>query len=226
MKVILFDLDDTLFDYSGSERAGAMEFYNHFRDDLNMDLNTFLDMWKILTQKHIQRWANKEITFEQQRLERIREFFGKNMSDKDAENIFNIYSSYFKRNWKRFDDYSAVLDLKRDYKLGIITDGPTSHQTDKLKKIGIIRDFSVIVTSEIAGYSKPDKKIFNHALKKLQCKPSDALYIGDNYEKDYLGAKAAGIFSLHLNRNMLTPDNNHSINTLKQIKDKIDEMHC
>ncbi len=225
MKVIFFDLDDTLFDYSGSERAGAIKFFNHFRDDLNKDLNTFLDLWKTYTQKHIQRWANKEISFEQQRLERIREFFSRNMSDRDAENIFNVYSSYFKNNWKRFDDYSAVLDLKQDYELGIITDGPTAHQTDKLKKIGIIRDFSVIVTSEIAGYSKPDKRIFNHALKLLQCKPSDALYIGDNYEKDYMGSKSAGMHSLHLNRNMLTPDNDHSINTLKQIKDKIDEFN-
>lgn len=50
------------------------------------------------------------------------------------------------------------------------------------------------------GCTKPEKQIFNLVLDALNCKKEEAVYIGDSYENDYLGAKNAGVTSVLLDR--------------------------
>ena len=56
-----------------------------------------------------------------------------------------------------------------------------------------------MVTSEEAGVEKPNPKIFLDCLHKLQIKPQEALYIGDSFERDIIGAHAAGLLPFWLN---------------------------
>ena len=55
------------------------------------------------------------------------------------------------------------------------------------------------MTSEEAGVEKPNPKIFLDCLHKLQIKPQEALYIGDSFERDIIGAHAAGLLPFWLN---------------------------
>ena len=52
--------------------------------------------------------------------------------------------------------------------------------------------FKFIVVSSQLNYAKPDKEIFDHYLKLTNCDIKDVLYVGDDYERDFLGAKNAG----------------------------------
>ena len=62
-----------------------------------------------------------------------------------------------------------------------------------LAEVGIAPLLDVIIDSNAAGVAKPDPQIFRLALEAIRCEPGDALYVGDSFDKDVLGAHAAGL---------------------------------
>jgi putative hydrolase of the HAD superfamily len=62
-----------------------------------------------------------------------------------------------------------------------------------LEEAGISPLLSAIVDSTHAGVSKPDPAIFRIAIEKVGCAPNEAMYIGDSFDKDVVGARAAGL---------------------------------
>lgn len=62
-----------------------------------------------------------------------------------------------------------------------------------LAEAGIAALLATIIDSRRVGVSKPDPAIFALALEQLRCDPLDALYVGDSFEKDVMGAHAAGM---------------------------------
>lgn len=89
--------------------------------------------------------------------------------------------------------YEVLPELKKKYKLGIITNGYTSVQRDKIEAVGITEYFDDILVSQEAACEKPDPKIFDLSLKRLQINPEEAVYIGDYYPNDIIGAISAKI---------------------------------
>jgi putative hydrolase of the HAD superfamily len=83
--------------------------------------------------------------------------------------------------------------LQHKYELHIITNGFNESQANKMASSGLTSFFQLIVTSETTGHRKPDKRIFEYAMDKLQALPSGCLMIGDNPESDILGAQNAKI---------------------------------
>jgi putative hydrolase of the HAD superfamily len=65
-------------------------------------------------------------------------------------------------------------------------------QHHKIVNGGLEHYFEVIITSEGCGYSKPDHRIYTHALKKSGSKKEEALMIGDDLLVDIIGAREAG----------------------------------
>lgn len=74
-------------------------------------------------------------------------------------------------------------------------------------QLGLSSSWDFLISSESAGASKPQEKIFGIALEKseLPIEPRQALHIGDDLEKDYLGARAAGWQAALLDRSNLFP---------------------
>jgi HAD superfamily hydrolase (TIGR01509 family) len=64
---------------------------------------------------------------------------------------------------------------------------------EALEAAGLRAYFDVVVDSTRAGVEKPDPAIFLAALDELGVPPSEALYVGDLYDVDVIGANAAGI---------------------------------
>jgi HAD superfamily hydrolase (TIGR01509 family) len=77
-------------------------------------------------------------------------------------------------------------------RLGVVSnsDGRVSAA---LEAAGLLEFFEVVVDSTIAGVEKPDPAIFHAALEALGVAARDALYVGDLYDVDVLGARAAGL---------------------------------
>lgn len=99
--------------------------------------------------------------------------------------------------------FEGVLDFLKNSKLKnipliIVTDMVAQTQFEKLSKLGIDQFISAVVTSEEAGVEKPNKKIFNIALTKMNLKAKNVIMIGDSYEKDIMGAKKLGIHAYWL----------------------------
>lgn len=90
------------------------------------------------------------------------------------------------------DSRAALSRLGRCYDLGVISNfyGNVGHL---LEEAGILPFLSVVIDSTLVGLRKPDPAIFRLALEKLECAPEDALYVGDSFDKDIIGAHQAGL---------------------------------
>jgi putative hydrolase of the HAD superfamily len=89
--------------------------------------------------------------------------------------------------------YEVLEALKGKYKLGIITNGYSSVQRDKIHSVHIADYFDDIIVSGEHGFAKPDSRIFELSLKRLGVTPEEAVYIGDYYPNDIAGAIGANI---------------------------------
>lgn len=92
------------------------------------------------------------------------------------------------------EDTCAALDRLRQagLRLGIISNSD-GRVALALEAAGLRDYFDVVVDSVLVGVEKPDPAIFRAALEALEIAPEDALYVGDLYEVDVVGARAAGM---------------------------------
>jgi len=78
------------------------------------------------------------------------------------------------------------------FRLGVVSNSD-GRVAEALEAVGLGGVFEVIVDSKIAGVEKPDPRIFQVALDAMQVKAAEALYVGDLYEVDVVGARRAGM---------------------------------
>lgn len=92
--------------------------------------------------------------------------------------------------------------LKNDVPLGIITNGDSGHQWEKVRVMDLTRWIppNHILVSGDCGMVKPEPGIFRLAQERLGVSPSEACLIGDSYENDIAGAKTASWTAIWLNR--------------------------
>jgi putative hydrolase of the HAD superfamily len=68
-----------------------------------------------------------------------------------------------------------------------------SIQSGAMEMLGLDRFFNLRILSSRFGFKKPDVRLFTTAMGKFGVMPEESLYIGDNLQKDLLGAKRAGM---------------------------------
>lgn len=108
--------------------------------------------------------------------------------------ICMLFRSLTIRNFQLFPDVIETLSfLQSRYILGLVSDAQWVFTEPELKIANIDRFFKKRVLSSRYGYKKPDKRLFKSMLKKLDIKPEEAIYIGDNPQRDLVGAKQSGL---------------------------------
>jgi putative hydrolase of the HAD superfamily len=112
----------------------------------------------------------------------------------------------------------TIMTLK-NYKLGVISNGRTIKQWEKLVGLRLHHFFDTVITSEECGCEKPAVRIFEAALKALKVKPSEAVMVGDKYESDIIGARNAGMHAVWIKKGR--PKSSNEINKFSQIPDWI-----
>lgn len=112
-----------------------------------------------------------------------------------------LWPLHHERNlWSGVDPGTApALERLRGagYALGVVSNSD-GRVAQALADVGLARFFGVIVDSKLVGYEKPDPRIFMPALAGLGVEPGDALYVGDLYEVDVVGARRAGMAAVLL----------------------------
>ncbi len=108
----------------------------------------------------------------------------------------------YKWEFKVYDDALPILKTlkKRGLVLGLISN-VAQDMEDTYTKLGLQPYLNFKVTSAEVGYDKPRPEIFLAALKKAAVKPEEALYVGDQYQIDVVGARDIGIKALLIDRN-------------------------
>ncbi len=109
----------------------------------------------------------------------------------------------------------TLLDLKKSYSLGVISNGLALKQWEKLVGLRLHHFFESVVTSEQCGCEKPSPKIFEEGLKSLGVLSSEALMVGDSIEKDIAGAVSAGMHAVRFTKN--TGSGKDEISSFSQI---------
>lgn len=97
----------------------------------------------------------------------------------------------------------VVNEIRRNTHVGMITNGPTVIQRDKIARLKIADLFPFILISEEFGFWKPDPAIFLRALELGGAEAAETVYIGDSPASDVNGARAAGITPIWMNRRRL-----------------------
>lgn len=105
------------------------------------------------------------------------------------------------------DVYTVLKAVRQKYVTGILTNGFTNLQRQKIKRYRLDEYVDFTVVSEEIGYHKPDKRAFLEALKLArQASPQETLYIGDNLAADIEGASVTGLTPIFINaKNDLDP---------------------
>ncbi len=93
----------------------------------------------------------------------------------------------------------ALTELKKKYKLAVVSDtgfSPGTVLTQLLKENDLFDFFDAFSFSNETGVSKPHPKAFNTVLERLDCKPENAIHIGDIEDTDVKGAKALNMYAI------------------------------
>ncbi len=112
----------------------------------------------------------------------------------DTESAWKDFSNQLKKMerpvWRCFDFTLNMLDELNDMgiKTGLISNWDLSCR-EVLEKNKILSRLNCVVVSEEVGAEKPDKKIFEEALKLTGANPDECFYVGDNYYDDYIGSQ-------------------------------------
>jgi len=101
----------------------------------------------------------------------------------------------------------ALGQLQGRWKTGVLSNADNDYLLPQIKKLGL--KFQAVLSSEMVRAYKPHPKTFQEALKKLEVKPQESVYVGDNPFDDVLGAKRAGMGAAWINRNGRVRDSNH-----------------
>lgn len=116
-----------------------------------------------------------------------------------ADELLHERNTLFPAMVEPFPDAHATLAaLKGRYKLGMLTNGGAVVQRNKIAVAGLEPFFDAIVVSGETPWFKPAPEVFRHILTLMKLLPDEAVFVGDNVEKDILGARGAGIRAVRL----------------------------
>lgn len=203
IRAVLWDIDDTLFDYTGADAAGLSRQLE--AEGITERYGTpaqALALWREITDQHWARFAAGEGTFEGQRRDRVREFLERPaLTDGEADAWFDRYVEHYKAAWTVFPDVVPVLDtLAPAYRHGVLSNSSTANQDPKLRDLGLRDRFEVLVCAVELGISKPEAGAFLAACEALGLPPGEVAYVGDQPEIDARGARDAGLLAVWLDR--------------------------
>ena len=213
-KVVLFDLDDTLFAHRAAVANGIRAHVARLGAPYGeLDTATTVAFWHDLEESHYHSYLAGHLDYEGQRRSRARDFAARHgvALDDDAASVW--FATYFERyveNWALHDDALPCLDELADripgLRFGLITNGDLAYQTRKVTAVGLDARIDRIVASSELGVVKPDPAIFGHACAAFDVRPAEAAYVGDRLRTDAIGAARAGLTGVWLNRAGVVPD--------------------
>lgn len=202
IRAVLWDVDDTLFDYSGADRAAALA---HLADEGLLDAypspQDALEHWAAVMEQQFARFLAGEVDFAGHRRERARGVLGRPLPDAEADAWFGRYVTRYEAAWALFPDVLPVLDALADgFRHGVLSNSSTANQDRKLRALGVRDRFEVLVCAEDLRCAKPDPAAFEAACAAMGLPPREVVYVGDQLATDARGAREAGLTGVWLDR--------------------------
>lgn len=221
-EILLFDVDNTLLDFDANE---AESFKNTIIDEGETYSEELYERYREMNHELWKAVERGETTIDEvvnTRFAKLMEMYGKKV---DGRHYEDTYRSYLNKGIQEMPYVHEVLaELKKDYKLYVITNGIGETQNFRMKGSGLDRYFEKCFISEIVGANKPSSLFFDHVKENIDgFDPSKALVIGDSLTSDIKGGNLAGIDTCWICKENTVNDTDivpkYTINSLKELKD-------
>lgn len=190
IKALIFDLDDTLY-YEKEYVLGAFKEVAYYLEDKykNSGENLYERMKEILEESG--RGKIFDIICEE------------NNFTEDIRALVEIYRNS-RPKLHLYEDSKQFLNWAREqgYKLGIITDGCSKVQWNKIKALNLENFVNKIIVTDDLGkeFWKPHQKSYMNMMDDFNVSKAECVYIGDNPNKDFIGAKKLGLKTIRIIR--------------------------
>jgi putative hydrolase of the HAD superfamily len=181
---VLFDLDRTLLDRDAAVVAYATQLWRSAGDPGTAAGQDFVSRFVDLDARGC---TDKHVYFRQLKSEfRLAA---------DLQEMLDRFETTFPSTVRPFEEALPLLRLLKTagVRCGVVTNGHSKGQRQKLERSGFLPFMDTIAISEELGIAKPDSKIFHHALANIDCQANDSLFVGDSEEADIRGAGNAGM---------------------------------
>ena len=208
---VLFDLDDTLFDHWACTRAALASLRETYPVLIRVPADVLeREHARLLEELHLRVLAGR-MTVDDARVERFARllaFAGQSAGQKDAAGAAAAYRAAYLGHWRPVE---GALDLLHAVHAraatGVVTNNVAGEQRQKIAACGFGPLLDTVVISEEAGVTKPDPRIFEIALERLGRSEAETVMLGDGWNTDIEGARAAGIRPIWFNRfGAVSPD--------------------
>ena len=196
IECIAFDLDDTLWECHPVIQRAEQRFYDWLKS-----------YYPKITQKYSEdALIQHRIAYMKSRpelhhnLTALRKNWTRqlasevNYDDSLIEPGFEVF--WLARNQVTFFDgaLEQLEALSKRYKLGVISNGNAD-----VHHIGVGHLFDFALSSEKVGVAKPHQDIFHEAARQAEVSPEQMVYVGDDPQRDILGALSAGLHAVWYN---------------------------
>jgi HAD superfamily hydrolase (TIGR01509 family) len=205
VRAVLFDFGGTLYDYdtlapgdqeallmlaklAGAE-APAADVQRAYRAALRQVFRSYLE----------RRFFLHKDMFRDAVVAMLREL-GRSADPEHLERYREMQWRHHQRDFQLREGVVETLTelRRRGLALGIVSNIDVDQLRHLGELAGLERHFDWLLSSEEAGSCKPDTGIFTEALRRAQCEPREALFVGDSLPQDIAGANRAGLRSVLL----------------------------
>lgn len=199
-KTFIFDLDDTLYDYSSCDSASYDRVATWVSRKFNLDHERALGIinyGKIYAKSYLDnRRSSSHCRFLY--FQKAAELLNSSNVISDTISMYEVYSDTF---YSMMKPYDWVIDFFSSHHCCICTNMIAEVQFNKIKKLGLDNYVKLIVTSEEADSEKPNDAIYILLANKLNTigiDVGDCLFIGDNFENDVIAPMNMGYMAMHV----------------------------
>ena len=209
-KLVLIDLDDTLFDYPKTEEVAFRNTFEELGFFVESDLGNAKkeEIYEKIKDRYkdvnLQLWKDLEKgAVDKDRLKVVR--FEKIIEEFDLKyNPYEMSELYLKKLGEGIFPFEATEKLceylHSKYKIGIVTNGIKEVQHSRIENSTIAKYIDKIIISDEFGVNKPDKRIFEYAMNYFEIMDkSEVIMIGDSLGADIKGGQNAGIDTCWVN---------------------------
>jgi putative hydrolase of the HAD superfamily len=203
-RVILFDLDDTIVDFSWNQAASWRTACVEFEDQTGVEVERLLteiraaggrfwaDHDRAERGRKDLRAASAEIVVE------ALEGVGVRVRSGLPREISERYRTLREEGMRLFEGTTEVLEGLRGEgrRLGLVTNGTGEEQRGKIERFGLERYFDHIQIEGEFGLGKPHDAAYRHALTSMGAEAATTWFVGDNLEWDVAAPQRHGMFGI------------------------------
>ena len=184
IKVILFDMDNTLIDRQRIFREMLTERIGGYHSNVSAE-----ELEEIVNQ--IVEWDN---CGNQSRIVTFQQYVDTYQVDTTAKELNDYWDKNSGKFLHVFEDAAETIEyLHQNYRLGIVSNGNAESQRRKIAGLPFIDLFEYSIVSGEIGIHKPDKGIFLKVCEDMGVLPEECIFVGDNYRCDIEGALQVGM---------------------------------